>query len=67
MKLQGKVALITGGGGGMGGAQARLFAREGAAVCVADLFPDKAEQVADEVRAQGGRSARNPARRAIFG
>jgi NAD(P)-dependent dehydrogenase (short-subunit alcohol dehydrogenase family) len=39
MKLEGKVALITGGGGGMGGAQARLFAQEGAAVCVADLFP----------------------------
>jgi NAD(P)-dependent dehydrogenase (short-subunit alcohol dehydrogenase family) len=56
MKLQGKVALITGGGGGMGGAQARLFAREGAAVCVADLFPDKAEQVAGEVRAQGGQA-----------
>ena len=56
MKLQGKVALITGGGGGMGGAQARLFAREGAAVCAADLFLDKAEQVADEVRAAGGRA-----------
>ena len=56
MRLQGKVALITGGGGGMGGAQARLFAREGAAVSVADLFPDKAGQVADEVRAEGGRA-----------
>jgi NAD(P)-dependent dehydrogenase (short-subunit alcohol dehydrogenase family) len=56
MRLQGKVALITGGGGGMGGAQARLFAREGAAVCVADLFPDKAMLVADEVRAEGGRA-----------
>jgi NAD(P)-dependent dehydrogenase (short-subunit alcohol dehydrogenase family) len=56
MKLQGKVALITGGGGGMGGAQARLFAREGAAVCAADLFLDKAELVADEVRQAGGRA-----------
>jgi hypothetical protein len=38
LKLQGKVALVTGGGGGMGGAQARAFAAQGAAVCVADLF-----------------------------
>jgi NAD(P)-dependent dehydrogenase (short-subunit alcohol dehydrogenase family) len=53
MKLQGKVALITGGGGAMGGAQAVLFAREGAAVCVADLFLDKAERVADEIREEG--------------
>jgi NAD(P)-dependent dehydrogenase (short-subunit alcohol dehydrogenase family) len=56
VKLDGKVALITGGGGGMGGAQARLFAREGAAVCVADLFKDKAEVVASEIKAAGGRA-----------
>jgi NAD(P)-dependent dehydrogenase (short-subunit alcohol dehydrogenase family) len=56
VKLEGKVALITGGGGGMGGAQARLFAHEGAAVCVADLFIDKAEVVADQIRAAGGRA-----------
>ena len=35
-RLLGKVAIITGGGGAMGGAQARLFSSEGAAVCVAD-------------------------------
>ncbi len=40
----------------MGGAQARLFASEGAAVCVADLFEDKAQQVAGEVTAAGGRA-----------
>ena len=56
MKLSGKVALITGGGGAMGGAQARLFAQEGAAVCVADLFLDKAQTVASEIEAQGGRA-----------
>src|SRR5690349_15184006 len=56
MKLEGRVAIITGGGGGMGGAQARLFAREGAAVCVADLFADKGESVVDEIRAAGGRA-----------
>jgi NAD(P)-dependent dehydrogenase (short-subunit alcohol dehydrogenase family) len=56
LKLSGKVALITGGGGGIGGAQARLFASEGAAVCVADLFLDKAEVVAREVTQAGGRA-----------
>jgi 3alpha(or 20beta)-hydroxysteroid dehydrogenase len=55
MKLEGKVALITGGGGAMGGAQARLFAREGAAVCVADLFLEKARAVVAEIEAAGGR------------
>src|SRR5712691_8973759 len=56
MKLDGKVALITGGGGAMGGAQCELFAREGAAVCVADLFVDKAEVVAERIRATGGQA-----------
>src|ERR1700730_2489025 len=56
MKLHARVALITGGGGAMGGAQARLFAAEGAAVCVADLFEDKALAVAGDVVAAGGRA-----------
>lgn len=56
MKLADKVAVITGGGGAMGGAQARLFASEGAAVCVADLYPEKAQAVADEITAAGGRA-----------
>jgi len=60
MKLNGKVALITGGGGAIGGAQARLFAREGAAVCVADLLPEKAEAVAQEIRDAGGRALAVP-------
>lgn len=55
MKLAGQVAVITGGGGAMGGAQARRFAAEGAAVCVADLYPEKAQIVAEEIMAAGGR------------
>jgi len=55
-KLSGKVALVTGGGGAMGGAQSELFAAEGAAVCVADLFVDKAETVAARIRASGGQA-----------
>ena len=54
MKLEGKVALVTGGGGAIGGAQARTFAREGAAVCIADLFADKAETAAREIKDAGG-------------
>ena len=38
MRLDGKVALITGAGGGMGEVEARLFAREGARVIVADVL-----------------------------
>jgi 3alpha(or 20beta)-hydroxysteroid dehydrogenase len=53
-RLQGKVAIITGGGGGMGGAQARLFAAEGSAVCVADNRLEAAESVAAEITKAGG-------------
>jgi 3alpha(or 20beta)-hydroxysteroid dehydrogenase len=56
VKLDGKVALITGGGGAIGGAQARLFAREGAAVAVADLYRDKADAVANDIVENGGRA-----------
>ena len=55
-KLDGKVALVTGGGGAMGGAQCRLFAAEGAAVCVADIFQDKAQAVVDDITAAGGKA-----------
>ena len=54
MRLQRQVALITGGGGAIGGAQARLFAREGAAVVVADLRSEKAARVATEIERDGG-------------
>ncbi len=56
MKLAGQVAVITGGGGAMGGVQARRFAAEGAAVCVADLYPEKAQIVAEAIVAAGGRA-----------
>jgi NAD(P)-dependent dehydrogenase (short-subunit alcohol dehydrogenase family) len=39
-RLQGKVAFITGAGSGIGRACARLFAREGARVVLAELVPD---------------------------
>ncbi|HEY8192389.1 MAG TPA: SDR family NAD(P)-dependent oxidoreductase, partial [Gaiellaceae bacterium] len=49
-RLDGKVAVITGGGGGMGREAAILFSEEGASVCVADVDPGAAEQVASEAR-----------------
>ena len=56
MRLEGKAAIITGGGGAMGGTQARLFAKEGAAVCIADLNPDAAQKVAGHIAANGGKA-----------
>lgn len=51
-----KVAIVTGGGGGIGEAVAARFAGEGAAVVVVDRTGPKAEQVAGQIRAAGGRS-----------
>ena len=55
-KLGGGVALVTGGGGAIGGAIARLYAAEGAKVLVADVRTDMAEQVAAEINAAGGKA-----------
>ncbi|MBI3910024.1 MAG: SDR family oxidoreductase [Armatimonadetes bacterium] len=55
-RLKGKTALITGAGSGIGRAGAMLFAREGAAVVVAEINPDSGERVAARIRDAGGRS-----------
>jgi NAD(P)-dependent dehydrogenase (short-subunit alcohol dehydrogenase family) len=54
MRLKDKVAIITGSAHGMGEAEARLFAREGAKVVVADVLAGDAEVVAGAIRAKGG-------------
>jgi NAD(P)-dependent dehydrogenase (short-subunit alcohol dehydrogenase family) len=54
MRFQNQVALITGGGNGMGRATALRFAKEGARVVVADIESENAARVADEIRAAGG-------------
>ena len=49
MRLQGKVAIVTGGAAGFGEGMAKRFAQEGANVVVADLDGDEAERVAGEI------------------
>jgi NAD(P)-dependent dehydrogenase (short-subunit alcohol dehydrogenase family) len=53
-RVRDKVAIITGAAHGMGEAEARLFAAEGAKVVVADILSDDAEAVAAAIRAEGG-------------
>lgn len=54
MKLEGKVAIVTGAGSGIGKAIALRYAREGATVVVADVLAERAEAVTAEVAAIGG-------------
>lgn len=53
MKLEGKTALIAGGGGGIGRAVCLVLAREGAKIAVADLIEKNAQAVRDEIKAKG--------------
>lgn len=55
-RLDGRVALVTGGGNGLGAATARRFAGDGAAVVVADVQDDAAARVAAEITGAGGRA-----------
>ena len=55
-RFQDQVAIVTGGGGGIGGATCRRFASEGAQVAVFDMNLDAAEKVAAAIRATGGKA-----------
>ncbi len=54
MRLEGKVALVTGGAHGMGAAEAKLFAREGAKVVIADIREEDGKQVEAQIAEAGG-------------
>ncbi len=54
MKLQGRIAIVTGSGGGFGEGIAKHFAELGAKILVADLRAQEAERVAAEIKAAGG-------------
>ncbi|MEE4316952.1 MAG: 7-alpha-hydroxysteroid dehydrogenase [Erythrobacter sp.] len=53
-RLDGQVAIVTGGGAGIGRGIAKMFAGAGASVLVTDLKQDTADKVAEEIRAEGG-------------
>jgi NAD(P)-dependent dehydrogenase (short-subunit alcohol dehydrogenase family) len=57
MRLENKVALITGGGSGIGREASLLFAREGASVVVVDVVDDAGRHTVDEIKSAGGRAS----------
>ena len=54
MRLEGKVALISGGARGIGAAEAKLFAREGANLAIGDVLETEGQQLAEEIAETGG-------------
>ena len=67
MRLEGKVALITGGASGMGKVASELFAREGAAVVLTDVNDEAAEAAAPAIASERGTRRSVRARRRLEG
>ena len=56
VRMQDKVALVSGGGSGIGRETSLLFASEGASVIIADLDPDRAAETAAKIISNGGQA-----------
>ena len=54
MRLENKVAMISGGARGMGAVEARLFAQEGAKVIIGDMLEEEGRKVEAEINETGG-------------
>ncbi|MCY4580633.1 MAG: SDR family NAD(P)-dependent oxidoreductase, partial [Chloroflexi bacterium] len=54
MRLEGKVAIITGGANGMGAEECRIFVREGAKVVIADILEEEGKKLEAEIAESGG-------------
>ncbi len=65
MQLQGRVAMISGGGSGIGRACALMLAREGASAVIADINPDNGNRVVKEVQALGRQALTLPTDTAV--
>jgi Short-chain alcohol dehydrogenase of unknown specificity len=63
-RLDGKVAIVTGAGSGIGEATARVMAREGASVVLADINATEAERVAGDLSGQSSPRSTSPMSRA---
>jgi NAD(P)-dependent dehydrogenase (short-subunit alcohol dehydrogenase family) len=59
-RVAGKVAVVTGGGGGIGSQTAQLLAAEGARVVVADIAPEAAGRCVESIRESGGEAVFHP-------
>ena len=53
-RVKGKVAIVTGGGNGIGEATAKLLAKEGAKVAIVDIDDENGKRVAKEIKSEGG-------------
>ena len=56
MRLENKVAVITGAASGFGAGTAQLFAAEGAAVVVADISDEAGEAIVESINTSGGKA-----------